>query len=138
MPRILVIDDESHVRATVKLGLESKGFEVVAAESAVAGLRAFESSSFDLAIVDIFMPGMDGVKLIKALRERNPGFRVVAMSGVHLSGSPRTALDYLPMAPELSDVTCLKKPFRAAELMQAVEKAMGASAAAQAESSAAQ
>jgi CheY-like chemotaxis protein len=129
MPRILVIDDQSHVRATVKLALEANGFDVIAVENAVAGLRAFEGSLFDLAIVDIFMPGMDGVKLIKALRERVPGFRVIAMSGVHLSAeSRRTALDFLPLAPDLHDVTCLKKPFRATELMHAVEKAMSVAA----------
>jgi CheY-like chemotaxis protein len=120
MPHILVIDDQSHVRAMVKLVLEARGFEVTAMGSAAEGLRAVGNSSFDVAIVDIFMPDMDGVKFIKVLRERIPGFRVVAMSGVHLSISERTALDYLPSAPGLSDVICLKKPFRPTDLLHAI------------------
>ena len=70
--RILVIDDQTQVRAAVSLALRAKGFDVVTAENGQAGLRAFKASRFDLVIADIFMPEMDGVKLIKALRERNP------------------------------------------------------------------
>lgn len=122
MRRILVIDDQPQVRTAVSLALRAKGFEVVTAENGHAGLRAFRTSPFDLAIVDIFMPEMDGVKLIKAVRQRNPNFPVIAVSGVHLRGSERTALDLFPLAPELSDVVCLQKPFGPAELMQAIGK----------------
>jgi CheY-like chemotaxis protein len=125
MVRILVIDDQNHVRAAIAAALQAKGFDVVAAENGAAGLKAFDKSAFDLAIVDVFMPGMDGVQLIKAMRERNPSLPVIAISGVHLSVSGRTALDFLPMAPDLSAVVCLQKPFRPAELMQAIGKALG-------------
>ena len=128
MRRILVIDDQSYVRHAVSLALKAKGFEVVAAENGHAGLREFRASAFDLAIVDIFMPEMDGVKLIKALRRRNPSFPVIAVSGVHLRGSDRTALDLFPLAPDLSDIVCLQKPFGAAALMQAIAKTMAAGA----------
>ena len=123
MPRILVIDDQSHVRAAIMIALQAKGFDVVAVESGPLGLREFETSHFDLAIVDIFMPGMDGTKLIKALRERGQNLPVIAISGVLLRASGRTALDFLPMVPELSDVICLQKPFRPGELLQAIQKA---------------
>lgn len=123
MRRILIIDDQAHVRTAVSLALRAKGFEVVTAESGHAGLREFRAAVFDLAIVDIFMPGMDGVKLIKAFRERNPNFPVIAVSGVHLPYSGRTALDMFPLAPNLSDIVCLQKPFGPAELMEAIAKA---------------
>jgi len=124
MPRILVIDDQSRVRAAIMIALQAKGFDVVAVESGRLGLREFETSNFDLAIVDIFMPGMDGTKLIKALRERAPNLPVIAISGVLLRASGRTALDFFPMAPELSDIICLQKPFRPGELLQAIQKAI--------------
>lgn len=126
MRRILVIDDQPQVRTALSLALRAKGFEVVAAENGHAGLRAFRASPFDLAIVDIFMPEMDGVKLIKTLREHNPHFPVIAVSGVHLGGSGRTALELFPLAPELAEVVCLQKPFTPAELLAAIAKAMAA------------
>jgi len=128
MAHILVIDDQVHVRAAIALALEAQGHDVVCADGASMGLREFETAKFDLAIVDVFMPGMDGVKLIRALRQRKPNLPVVAMSGVHLSASGRTALDHLHMARDLSGIVCLQKPFRPAELSQAVEKATAVAA----------
>jgi CheY-like chemotaxis protein len=123
--RILLIDDDGHVRNSLALALRAKGFDVVAADGGAAGLRAFGEGAFDLAIVDVFMPGMDGVKLIKALRERSPNLPLIAVSGVALPLSGRTALDLFPRAPGLSDVVCLQKPFRTPELLQAIVQAIG-------------
>ncbi|WP_235782841.1 response regulator [Bradyrhizobium murdochi] len=78
----------------------------------------FEDTSFDLAIVDIFLQGTDGSDLIAAMRARVPGLPVIAISGM-------TALDFLSETPELSDVICLQKPFRPPDLMRAIELAMG-------------
>lgn len=129
MRRILLIDDESQVRASIELALRARGFDVVSAPSALVGLRAFrDDGPFDLAIVDVFMPGMDGVKLIKALRERVLKFPVIAVSGVLLKDSGRTALDLFPMAHELADVVCLQKPFRPQQLLDAIAEALGSSA----------
>jgi len=126
MRRILIIDDQAQVRTAVSLALRAKGFEVVTAENGHAGLRAFKASKFDLAIVDIFMPEMDGVKLIKALRERNPGLPVIAVSGVHLPDSDRTALDLFPLTRNLCGIVCLQKPFGPVELMRAIATATAA------------
>lgn len=122
VPRVLVIDDQPHVRATVSVALQTNGFDVVLVERGRLGLKELKKSPFDLAIVDIYMPEMDGVKFIKALRAVAPTLPVIAMSGVFLGASERTVLDLLPMAPDLSGVTCLKKPFRARELLQTVQK----------------
>jgi hypothetical protein len=62
------------------------------------------------------------------LRERAPNLPVVAMSGVMLKGSHTMALDYVPELPTLSKIACLKKPFSAAELGDAVQAAMAAAA----------
>lgn len=128
MPRILVIDDQNHVRTAIVLALQAKGFDVVGAESGLLGLTKFEQSKFDVVIADLFMPGIDGVTLIKSLRKRNPGFPVIAMSGVLLGTSGRTALDHLPNIAELSDVIRLQKPFRPNDLLQAVAAALAAGA----------
>lgn len=128
MPRILVIDHQTHVRSAIVLALQTKGFDVVGAESAQSGLTKFEQSEFDVAIADLFMPGIDGVTLIKALRKRNPGFPVIAMSGVILGTSGRSALDHLRNISELADVICLQKPFRPNDLLQAVAAALAVGA----------
>jgi CheY-like chemotaxis protein len=130
VPRILVIDDQAHVRAAIVTALQAKGFDVVGAESGQSGLTKFEQSEFDVVMVDLFMPGIDGVTLIKTLRERSPRLPVIAMSGVLLGASGRTALDHLPNISELADVVRLQKPFRPNDLMQAITAALAAGATA--------
>ena len=124
MKRVLIIDDDAGVRATVSVLLTSKGFEVVTAESGFAGLAIFESSLFDLVIVDIYMPGQDGAKTIKKLRERTPNLAIIAISGKLLNATGRTALDFFGMAPAFANVVCLQKPFRPDQLLQAVHNAI--------------
>jgi CheY-like chemotaxis protein len=126
--RVLVIDDQQYVRAAISIALRSAGFEVVAVESGPLGLSALEDSRFDLAIVDIYMPKMDGLQFIKAMRERMPNLPVIAMSGVMFRTSGRNVLDILPMAPGLSGVSFLQKPFKPKELLQAIENATGVAA----------
>ena len=72
--RVLVIDDQSDVRAMISIVLRINHFEIVEAASAAAALKAFEEQSFDLAIVDIFLQGTNGSDLIGTLRERSAGF----------------------------------------------------------------
>lgn len=126
--RVLVVDDQLGVRTTLVMALQSKGFDVIAVESGAAALKEFARSRFDIAVVDIYMPGLDGVQLVKTFRERAPNFPVVVMSGVLLGDSERTALDFLSSLPGMSNVTCLKKPFRMPDLLAAVQKAMAVAA----------
>ena len=127
MPRILVIDDQSDVRAMISIVLRIHHFEIVEAASAEVGLKAFEGSEFDLAVVDIFLQGSNGLDVIRLMRERVPGLPVVAISGM-------TALDFVSASSELSDVVCLQKPFRPSQLVGAVEAAYQRSARCIAES----
>lgn len=116
MPRILVIDDQSDVRAMISIVLRIHHFEIVEAASAAAGLKAFEGSEFDLAIVDIFLQEINGLDVIRLMRERVPDLPVVAISGI-------TALDFVSASPELANVVCLQKPFRPIQLVHAIEAA---------------
>lgn len=125
MTHVLVIDDQVHARAAVAVALRTTGFEVTGFENGRIALLALENAHFDLAIVDIFMPNMDGVKLIRGIRERCPDLAIIAMSGAFLSSSGRTVLDILPAAGDLANVIRLKKPFRANELVRAIELALG-------------
>ena len=116
MPRILVVDDQAEVRAMISIVLRLHRFEIVEAANAAAALEAFEGTSFDAAIVDIFLEGTNGCDLISMMRERASGLAVVAISGM-------TTLDFVSQWPDLADVICLQKPFRPNELMRAIEEA---------------
>ena len=118
MSRILVIDDQSDVRAMISIVLRINRFEIVEAASAAAGLKAFEATDFDLAIVDIFLQGTNGFDLIRTMRERVPNLPIVAISGM-------MALDLVSALPELTGVVCLQKPFRPNDLVRAIETAKG-------------
>jgi DNA-binding response OmpR family regulator len=116
MPRILVVDDEADVRAMIAIVLRVHHFEIVEVASAAAALKALEDSSFDIAIVDIFLDGANGFDLIAMMRERVSGLAVVAISGM-------ATLDFVSQSPELADVVCLQKPFRPNDLTRAIEAA---------------
>src|SRR5436853_3909245 len=100
MARILVIDDDKAVSATVHLVLERSGHEVTPAQSGARGLQLLRSEHFDLVLVDIFMPEMDGFETIRLMHKASPGIRIVVMSG-GVEEKSATAPDYLSMATKL-------------------------------------
>jgi DNA-binding response OmpR family regulator len=120
MPRILVVDDQAHVRRMISLVLRVHRFEIVEAASGEAALKEFEESNFEMAIVDVFLQGTNGLDVIRMMRERVADFPVIAMSGM-------TALDFVSASPELANVVCLQKPFRPSELIGAIEAAYAVS-----------
>jgi DNA-binding NtrC family response regulator len=123
MTRILVIDDQSDVRAMICMVLRLNHFDVHEAANAAAALKMFEPTAFDVAIVDIFLDGTSGFDLITAIRDRRPDMPVVAISGM-------TSFDAASRPPGPSGVVYLQKPFRPNDLIGAIEKARGAEAAA--------
>ena len=85
-------------------------------------------SDFDAIVMDRMLPGLDGIAVIKALRQRRPGLPIIAISGVHLDALGTTALSQLPRGIDLSGVTCLTKPIRGAELFSVIDKVLKAHA----------
>ena len=116
MARILVIDDDEAIRSVVTLLLSQKGHQVEAAQNGRRELRAVEERDFDLLIVDIFMPEMDGLETIRLLRTAQPGLPVVV-----ISGSDAAVPDFLSMATKLGAIESIWKPFRPAELLETVD-----------------
>lgn len=70
MARILVVDDEVNIRELVRLHLSFEGHECVLAETGPAALEAARTAAFDLFIVDLMLPGLDGVSLCRAIRQQ--------------------------------------------------------------------
>jgi DNA-binding response OmpR family regulator len=120
MMRVLVVEDDPSVGAAIRMMLDREGYNTVIAPDADAGMRAFESFHFDLAIVDIFMPGTNGLAIIAELRLRFPAVPILAMSGFRFREPMDPGLDFLGMAVEAGAAACLRKPFASRELMTAV------------------
>jgi len=114
VPTILLIDDEEQVRMLFQMALAQAGYRVLTAESGPHGLHLLQHQEVDLALVDIFMPEMDGLELIQRLRATRPSSKIIAMSG----GS--WEWDYLDTAKQLGADGTLKKPFSLQELLDAV------------------
>src|SRR5690349_13951870 len=110
MLRILVVDDEEPVRDALGLLLKREGYRVVVAEGGHAALSATETFMFDIVIVDIFMPGLDGLQTIEILRRDAPGVPIIVMSG-YVDGSGATGPDLFREAVERGATCCLRKPF---------------------------
>ena len=87
MTRVLIVDDDAMVCAAIEIYLERHGFEVTIADGGEAGLRALEESSFDLMLVDIFMPHMRGFESIRIFHERAPTHSAGGDVGIRLCQS---------------------------------------------------
>ncbi len=122
MARVLLVDDDPFILATLPLVLREAGHEVEIAPNGREALRVLRLSAFDVVLTDILMPEMDGLELLRAVRREMPGTRVLAMSGgsAHLPGE-----DTLRMARLLGAHGVLAKPFTAAEATAAIAAALG-------------
>ena len=118
MARILVIDDEPEVLVLVEQMLRSAGHDVVLAANGREALRRYREAPADLIITDLFMPELDGLEAIIALRREFAQLKIIAISG------DIAAEAMLSVARRLGTVATLEKPFTTEQLLAAVEKAL--------------
>lgn len=90
--RILVVDDESTIRLTLSTMLKRQGFDVSSAENGFEAIELLERQLFDLMIVDLKMPGMDGMQVVDAARKRQADLAIIVLTG---HGSLDTAIEGL-------------------------------------------
>jgi CheY-like chemotaxis protein len=124
MTRLLVVDDDPMVCMAIEIYLERQGFDVTVADGGEAGLRAIDGSTFDLMIVDIFMPHMRGFESIRIFHERAPTIPLIAMSGYAFANLDTPAPDFLRMALELGATRCLRKPFTPVALLTVINECL--------------
>lgn len=79
--RILVVDDIESVRESIRLALQRAGYEVDEAADGAAALAIARRQPADAVVADLWMPRLDGIDLLKALRRERPGLKVIAISG---------------------------------------------------------
>jgi CheY-like chemotaxis protein len=130
--RFLVIDDEPFVLEALTRVLGSSAVTVIGALNADAGLTAMRESPVNLVIIDVILPGMDGVEAIKIMRRDFPDVRIIAISG----GGNFGLNSYLPEAISTNAylAACkaagangtLAKPFETAELRALIHQVQSA------------
>ncbi|MGA1796079.1 MAG: response regulator [bacterium] len=81
MPSILIIDDEEGVRITLKKIMEREGYQVDTAGDFTNALHMLNESSYDTVVTDIILPGMSGIDLLKAIKEKNQELPVIVITG---------------------------------------------------------
>jgi two-component system nitrogen regulation response regulator NtrX len=117
-PQILVVDDEADIRDMVQEILTEEGYQVRVAGSAAEARSARRQAEPDLVLLDIWMPDMDGISLLKEwTREQKLSFQVVMMSG---HGTVDTAIE----ATRLGALDFVEKPLSLAKLLRTVEQAI--------------
>jgi CheY-like chemotaxis protein len=126
MAKILLIDDDPAILVTVDLVLKRAGHDVATTISGYAGLEQLANGAFDLVIVDLFMPEMDGLEAITQISLRYPNLPVLVLSGHAFEETAAHRPDFLSREPRA--YVSLRKPFRPAELLAAIGKCLGPAA----------
>jgi DNA-binding NtrC family response regulator len=124
MPRILVIDDDHSTRVALDALLTRKQFEVFLAPDGGSGLRLISTIAFDAVIIDMFMPGMDGIATIRQLIKLKPNLPFIAISGCAFTDRKQGAPDFLGMAIRLGAAASLQKPFPISEFLEVIDRSL--------------
>ena len=118
MASILLVEDDSDVRALLRQALEQAGHIVTEAWNGEDGLERYERGCCDVVVTDILMPKKDGLALIRELKRRDAGLRIIAITG------GIGILDFLDVAQSLGAQRTLRKPFFMHDLVNAVEEVL--------------
>ncbi len=78
--KIMVVDDEKNILMLYQSELEDEGYEVVAANSGKEALELFDREKPDLVTLDIMMPDIDGIQVLRQLKEKNPNVPVIMLT----------------------------------------------------------
>ena len=116
MPKLLVVDDESDVRNFLREELTREEFTVSTASNGADAIVAAAEQSYDAIILDMLMPGLDGIQVIRVLRKVIPGTPIIGLTGYVGRG-------YMAQASAFG-VVCLSKPVVIADLLREIKEAL--------------
>jgi two-component system nitrogen regulation response regulator NtrX len=117
-PRVLIIDDEDAVRSSLKMIFEYEGYETLQAANGPLGLKLAEQEAPDLVFLDVRMPQLDGLEVLKRLKEKDAALPVVILSG---HGTVKTAVE----AVKLGAFDFIEKPPDSERILIAARNALG-------------
>ncbi len=115
--KILVIDDEKNILVTIRHALEPKGYEVHTTTTGEEGLRMAAEENFDLLLLDLKLPGIDGVEVLRQLEQRSRRSQVIVISAF---GTVTNAVEVM----KLGALDFIEKPFAPRELRDAVRNVL--------------
>jgi len=123
--RALVVDDEEDFLETIVKRMQRRKVDVQGAESGEAALRALEARPWDVVVLDIKMPGMDGIETLREIKKRSPTVEVILLTGhgsieSGMQGMRLGAFDYVIKPPDLDEL--LEKMAQARERKMLHEK----------------
>jgi len=119
--RILVVDDESLVCIALKKELEEEGYLVDTVTSGLEAIRKVKTRSYDLAFVDLVMPGIDGTQTCQKIKELSPHTEIVCFTGTYDASLIRRQMDFITAGGR---VYFLYKPFREGYIKKTAQKAL--------------
>ena len=114
--KVLLVDDEADFLATLAERLETRGMKVNTATSGEDAVAKAEGEGFDLIILDLAMPGIDGLETLKRIKAKQPDAEIIMLTG---QGSIRTSIEAMKLGAE----DFLQKPVNITELMDKISEA---------------
>jgi two-component system nitrogen regulation response regulator NtrX len=115
--RVLIVDDEKNIVTSLQEILNDEGYDIVTAEDGLDALEIIQSEPPDLVLLDIWIPGMDGIEVLQAIKTYHPQIEVLVMSG-------HGTIDTAVKATKLGAYDFIEKPFSLDQLVMSVEKAL--------------
>jgi DNA-binding NtrC family response regulator len=116
-PHVLIVEDETRLRDLLLRSLTNWGFEASAARSAEEAMRASESKPPDIVLLDLNLPGMDGMEFFTSLRRKRPDVQGIVLTGF-------ATVDAAKQAVHMDMVEFLTKPCHLGEVEQALDRAV--------------
>lgn len=114
--KILVVDDEDYIRDSIEIILSTEGYDVYSVENGMKALKILEEKEIDVVLSDVKMPGMDGITLLKIMKEKFP------VEVILITGFP--SLDTAVESVKLGAFDYITKPFKVDDLLNKMEKAI--------------
>lgn len=115
--RVLVVEDEVRMRDLLVRALEGWGFAVASARSGEEAIRLNDQTPFDIVLLDLNLPGVDGIETLKRLREKVPHLQAIVLTGF-------ASVESAKQAVHLDVVEFLTKPAHLGELEHAIDRAL--------------
>jgi two-component system, OmpR family, response regulator len=114
--RVLVVDDEQDFLESIVMRLELRSIEVAGVGTGVAALELLDAKPFDVVVLDIKMPGMDGIEVLRQIRRKHPGVEVIVLTG-------HASQEFRQLGRELGAFDYLIKPVRLDTVLERIQAA---------------
>nr|WP_319393804.1 response regulator [uncultured Desulfobacter sp.] len=126
--KVLIIDDEQEFTQALAERMTNRGMDVTTSGSAIEGLQSVEEKSFDVVVLDLQMPEMDGIETLKILKKKKPELQVILLTGhatveKGIEAMKLGAMDLLEKPADLSTLTEKIKKAQAKKMILVEKKA---------------